>query len=337
MTALPAVLAPVACAVVAAAVQPVVIGMLRWAAVEDIPGSRSSHTVATPRGGGVAVVSGLLVGLVAVGDPSWLSLGVGLLVFFAIGLVEDLVGVPIRVRLGLQLSAGAAVGLLLLRDAAIHATADPWVLAAVVVAIALWITTFTNAFNFMDGINGISAAHAIVGGMTFAVLGKLDRQPALVAVAVVVVAAGAGFLPWNALRARVFLGDVGSYALGAVLAILAVHALLRGVPPEAVLGPLALYLADTGWTLVRRIRRGAAWTQSHREHTYQRICDLGFSHQAVTLMTVVFGACGAALGMVSVVGSLPDRIFADLAALALLALYLAAPELVARRWSVSAA
>jgi UDP-N-acetylmuramyl pentapeptide phosphotransferase/UDP-N-acetylglucosamine-1-phosphate transferase len=86
-------------------------------------------------------------------------------------------------------------------------------------------------------------------------------------------------------RARVFLGDVGSYRRGAALAVLAACAVLDGIPVEAALAPLALYLTDTAWTLQRRIRAGERWFEAHRSHTYQQLCDLGWSHQRVAAVT----------------------------------------------------
>jgi UDP-GlcNAc:undecaprenyl-phosphate/decaprenyl-phosphate GlcNAc-1-phosphate transferase len=316
-------LAPVVCALVATGAQPFVIGFLRRGAVLDVPGHRSSHTTPTPRGGGLAVGLGLLAGLSVVALSTWFPLAVALIVFAAVGLAEDLYGISVGVRLLLQLGTGAVVGALLAHG--------NWL---VVVALAVWITGFANAFNFMDGVNGISGAHAVLGGLAFAAIGSLSRDPTLVVAALVVAAGGLAFLPWNAVRAKVFLGDVGSYGLGAFLAVLAAHTLLRGLPVEAVLGPFALYLADTSTTLVRRMRRGEPFLQPHREHTYQRLGDLGWSHTAVTAATTGVSAAVAALGLVSIGGSPAQRAAADAVALALLVVYLAAPTLLQRQASL---
>ncbi len=142
------------------------------------------------------------------------------------------------------------------------------------------------------------------------------------------VAVGAlAFLPWNAVRARVFLGDVGSYALGAALGVLAVIAVIHGVPPEAALGPLALYLADTAWTLQRRVRAGEGWSQAHRTHTYQRWCDVGWTHPEVTLVTAATTILVSLLGAMSLTGNLSLRLGCDLVGLTVLAVYLGSPAL----------
>jgi UDP-N-acetylmuramyl pentapeptide phosphotransferase/UDP-N-acetylglucosamine-1-phosphate transferase len=128
-----------------------------------------------------------------------------------------------------------------------------------------------------------------------------------------------------------FLGDVGSYFLGAALAITALAAIGAGVPPEAAAFPFLLYAADTGVTLVRRVAQGERWWDAHHEHAYQRLVDAGWSHTATTL---VFGAlCSAIalLGLASLSSSLAARAVAALAALGVTVAYLALPELVAAR------
>jgi UDP-N-acetylmuramyl pentapeptide phosphotransferase/UDP-N-acetylglucosamine-1-phosphate transferase len=187
---------------------------------------------------------------------------------------------------------------------------------------------FVNAFNFMDGVNGISGAHAVIGGVAYACFGQWRQDPFPVAMGLAVAAGALAFLPWNAVRARVFLGDVGSYALGAALAVLAVIAMIDGLPAEAALGPLALYLADTAWTLQRRVRAGERWTQGHRTHTYQRWCDAGWTHPEVALVTAGTTILVCMLGAVSLTGNLALRLGCDLAALAVLVAYLGSPTLL---------
>jgi UDP-N-acetylmuramyl pentapeptide phosphotransferase/UDP-N-acetylglucosamine-1-phosphate transferase len=144
-------------------------------------------------------------------------------------------------------------------------------------------------------------------------------------------AAGAcAFLPWNAGRARVFLGDVGSYSIGAALAVLAIRLIADGVPVEAVAGPVLLYLADVAWTLQRRIRRGEPWLEGHRTHVYQRWCDAGWSHQEVTLLTAALTVLLCLLGVAGLLGGTSVRVSADLTGLLVVAVYLGSPGLFAR-------
>jgi UDP-N-acetylmuramyl pentapeptide phosphotransferase/UDP-N-acetylglucosamine-1-phosphate transferase len=134
-------------------------------------------------------------------------------------------------------------------------------------------------------------------------------------------------------RARVFLGDVGSYGLGAALAVLAAAVVIDGVPVEAAAAPLALYVADTGWTLQRRFRAGESWLEPHRTHAYQRLCDLGWSHQRVTVVTAACTVVLCLLGAASLAGHLDLRIASDSVGVVLLVLYLRSPVIFGRTFA----
>lgn len=315
------------CALIALAIglplQPLVLWAMTAGAVIDAPTARSSHTTATPRGGGLASVVAAAATLLLY-RSAWLVV-VPLLLYAAIGLAEDVRGVPVPARLASQLTAGVVSAVVLLPQAHLGPLA--------ITVIALWLTGFANAFNFMDGVNGLATVHAVLAGLVFAVLGLRYDVATLVVAGAVVAAAAATFLPWNAGRARIFLGDVGSYGLGAVLGALAAYALVRGVPIEAAVAPLALHLADTGWTLARRAWRGEAWYRPHRSHAYQRLTDVGWSHQRVTAVTATIsgGLCVLALA-VPRGEPLLRTAFAGVA-IAILAGYLAAPSWLAARQS----
>jgi UDP-N-acetylmuramyl pentapeptide phosphotransferase/UDP-N-acetylglucosamine-1-phosphate transferase len=302
---------------------PATIPLLRRMHAVDVPSVRSSHSVPTPRGGGLPIAVGLLaaVAITRSGASAAFAAAVG---FFAVlGFLDDLRGLPVLRRLALQATGSAiAAGLLIvpLHTAAVAA-------ALLAVAAAAWITGLVNVFNFMDGVNGISGVHALIAGVAYACYAEWGGYPFLLAASLAVAVSALLFLPWNVGRARVFLGDAGSYSLGAALAVLAADAVLRGVPVEAVLGPLALYLADTTWTLQRRIRTGERWLQAHRTHVYQRWCDAGWSHQEVTLLTGAVTILLTLLGTVSLSRDLPARAAADLIGIAVLAAYVCSPAL----------
>ena len=288
-----------------------------------MPGQRSSHTIPTPRGGGLPIVIGLVAAVALIRGAAAVPVGAAVGFFGALGFVDDLRAMTAIRRLALQCVGSAGVAALLIRP--LHL--PPELLAVLTLLTAVWLMGFVNAFNFMDGVNGISAAHALIAGVAYACFGQWRQDSFLVAMGLAVAVGGLAFLPWNAVRARVFLGDVGSYALGAALAVLAVIAVIDGLPAEAALGPLALYLADTAWTLQRRVRAGQHWTQGHRTHTYQRWCDAGWTHPEVALVTAATTILVCLLGAVSLTGNLALRLGCDLAALVVLAAYLGSPAL----------
>ena len=314
---------------VSAVLGPLVLLALRRGQVLDTPTQRSSHDVPTPRGGGlapaVASTAAILV-VPAVDGSARTAVLVAALSFGLIGLAEDVRGVPPLPRLGWQLAA-AALALVWLLDGLTGHLAWQVVFGA---GCLLWLVAFVNAFNFMDGINGISAAQTLVAGLAWFAVGEAEDVPALAAGGALIAAATLAFVPLNFPRAQLFLGDVGSYFIGAWLAALAVVGMRAGLAPEAVLAPLSLYLADTGTTLVRRARASEAWYLPHRSHTYQRLTNLGWSH---TTTTAVVGAAMAAcslLGAVALIGPLALRVAADLALAAVLVAYVASPDMLGR-------
>jgi UDP-GlcNAc:undecaprenyl-phosphate GlcNAc-1-phosphate transferase len=322
-----AAIAALVCALVVTLTEPVTISLMRRAAAIDIPGHRSSHRLPTPRGGGVAIAAGLLTAAAVTGDVPGFAFGATVAAFGLIGLAEDLTGVAALPRLALQLAAGLLAGLVLVSELAVPGP----MMAVLAVLAAVWITAFVNAFNFMDGVNGISGAHAALAGTLFALLGWWRGDGFLLAAGAALAAGGLAFLPWNAGRARVFLGDVGSYALGAAVAVLACYGVIQGVPPEAALGPVALYLTDTGWTLYQRARRGERLLEAHRGHVYQRWTDAGWSHQRVTAITVAASGFLCLAGLVSLTGPLATRAAADLVGGAALLAYACSPGPLLRR------
>jgi UDP-N-acetylmuramyl pentapeptide phosphotransferase/UDP-N-acetylglucosamine-1-phosphate transferase len=316
--------AALACGAVVVVAEPLTIPVLRRIAAIDVPGLRSSHTVPTPRGGGAPIAAGLLVAAAMMGGGEMIPFAFGVGYFALIGLIDDLRGLAAGRRLMLQ-GAGSVVVATLLALQPVVDGLPTVVLTSGAILAAIWVIGFVNVFNFMDGVNGISAAHAVVGGVAYACFGEWAHTRFLAGAGLAVAVAGLAFLPWNAGRARVFLGDVGSYALGASLAVLAATALSHGVPAEAAFGPLALYIADTAWTLQRRIRAGEPWLQAHRTHIYQRWCDVGWTHQEVAVVTAGSTVLLSLLGAVSLARDPMLRIGADVAGLGVLVGYLRSP------------
>ncbi|MDR6992818.1 lipopolysaccharide biosynthesis protein [Luteimonas sp. 3794] len=243
----------------------------------DMPGERRSHVVATPRGGGVAIVAVvapamLWLGLASTPSSSVVLLGAcGLALVAAIGWVDDHRPLSPWGRLAVHILAAALLA------AGVAWAGDPVWRALMVFALALGLV---NVWNFMDGINGLAVVQLILVALGFLLLG-IHGDGALLAT--IAAAACAGFLPFNFPAARIFLGDVGSGALGYVAACLI--ALMPSTDPvHALLWllPISTFLIDAALTLLSRIIRGERWWTPHIQHMYQRCVQAGHAHAVVT-------------------------------------------------------
>ncbi|WP_457112117.1 hypothetical protein [Marmoricola sp. URHA0025 HA25] len=264
------------------ALVPAVTLVLRRMGVVDVPNNRSSHVVVTPRGGGVAVGLSMLAGVLLssrnIGQIEIVLLG-GATLLGIVGFCDDVRGLDARLRLVMQATV-AAIG-----AAIVTRSFDPQ--AVTMAAGIVLFVGFTNAFNFMDGINGISGLFAIWSGTWLAILTGRGAPEWLVVYGLALAGAAGGFLPWN-LSGRVFLGDVGSYFIGFAIAGGVFVAALSGAGWLESLALLAIYCADTSWALLKRVRRGSSWRAAHKEHVYQRLVDAGLRHPVVA--TIVSGA-----------------------------------------------
>ncbi|HIE1100705.1 MULTISPECIES: MraY family glycosyltransferase [Stenotrophomonas] len=264
---------------------------LTWAALGyalrrqlmDQPGERRSHSVATPRGGGIAIVISLLV---SAGVAMWawpeaaLSLMVaslGLVLVAGIGWWDDHRPLPALRRLLVHFIAAALLAAL------VKLHGGSWWLAALVL---IFTASLINIWNFMDGINGIAASQAIVVALGLAPVLPWPYSLAAVALGL----ACLGFLPFNFPRARIFMGDVGSGALGyAVAVVLAIAAVRTDINWILLLLPASAFLVDAGFTLAARIISGQRWMEPHTQHVYQRAVQAGASHAQVTGMYFALG------------------------------------------------
>ena len=306
-------------------ITPIVIRMLRRGAVYDVPSARSSHVIPTPRGGGIATALASLLALAIAwtGSPGpAIALAFTATGFGIVGLLDDFNDLSANLRLVVQVILGSAGAFLLLREVDLPV----WLVVFTAAVIVVWLMSFVNAFNFMDGINGISVAQTAVAGIAWAVLGATAGEQFLVVAGLAQAGAALGFAPYNLPTARVFLGDVGAYFLGGWMGSIVVLGLRAGLPPEAVLAPLALYLLDTGSTLLWRLRAGEEWRKPHRHHVYQRLTDNGWSHVRTAMFASGIIALCALLGGLAVGGTLMGRLIADLGLVMAIIAYLDWPD-----------
>lgn len=305
----------------------------------DVPNARSSHTVPTARGGGLAIAATVVVSLPILGMAGalssrevWGMIGSGSLVAL-VGFADDHGHVRRRWRLLAQFGAAGLLavsvgGLPPLSVLGVTLTAE-WLRYALAVLYIMWLI---NLINFMDGIDGIASVEAITASLGGAFL-YLIAMPGGTRSLTPLVLAGAtvGFLGWNWPPAKIFMGDVGSGFLGVVLAALSLQA--GWASPNlfwAWLTLLGVFVVDATVTLLRRTVRGDPFYEAHRTHAYQHAAVRWDAHLPVTIATgVITTAWLLPIAVLTAIGALNGALGVLIAytPLVFVALWLKAGEL----------
>jgi len=256
----------------------------------------------TPRGAGAVIVATTLsiwlaFNLVGPDEACLWTPWLGALLVAVIGWLDDVHTLSSELRLGVHCSA-AIVGIL---------GTGTWrtVTISGVVNLSLgwfgfpftliWIVGLINAYNFMDGIDGIAGSQAVVAGAGWFILGVLWDAPTVAGLGLVLAASSLGFLIHNWHPASIFMGDVSSGFLGYMFAILPLMQNGDSSHSVTLLPGILLvwpFLFDTILTFVRRLKNGEDVLAPHRSHLYQRLVISGFSHQTVTLLYAGLAALG---------------------------------------------
>lgn len=270
----------------------------------DIPdGGLKRHAAGVPRIGGVAVFAALGSGLVAAAHPAWgagwhggallAATGAVLLV----GLADDLRGVSPAMKVAVQ--AAAAFGLCA-QTGAVRAVALPWGGPIELGALAwpltvLWLVGLSNAFNMIDGLDGLAAGSGCVSASVLT-LAALVSGSTYAALAAALAGGLLGFLRYNRAPASIFLGDSGSLSVGFALAALALEAATNDTGEVAMVVPvlaLALPLVDAGLAVLRRLRARRSLFAADREHLHHQLLARGLhAEAAVGALVALAGACG---------------------------------------------
>lgn len=270
-------------------------GLLRHYALRksilDIPNDRSSHTVPTPRGGGMAILAGFLLSLPVLihgGHMEWpfaLAMIGASIIVGVVGFVDDHGGVPARYRLLVHFVAAGWVMFWL-------GALPPLIIFGIemdlgrlgYVVTALYLVWLLNLYNFMDGIDGLAGVEAMSACLAGALLFLLHGYWSHALLAVVLAAAVSGFLFWNFPPARIFMGDAGSGFLGIALGVMSLQAgwLVQPMLWAWVI-MLGVFVVDATVTLLVRLYRGENLSEGHRTHAYQVASRRWGGHRPVTL------------------------------------------------------
>ncbi len=296
----------------------------------DVPGGRRLHQVPTPRLGGIAILLAIVVGLVvtAVLDSSsaltlastrWLGATATVGLVAIVGVTDDVFGLPAPIKLAAEILAAILALLSGYRIDILFNLPLGWLGIPVTIG---WIVVVTNAFNLIDGMDGLAAGVGVIISATlFAFSLSLNSRPGALAMAALT-GALVGFLPFNLPPARVFLGDSGSLSIGIIFALVAIETSNKLATGIAMLVPalaMGLPLAEITITVLRRALRGVhvvrrddskeryellfvrrtALFSADRDHIHHRLLSLGLSKKkaVATLYLATLLACIAGFGL----------------------------------------
>lgn len=288
----------VGCGLLSAALTLLSIRYARLRQLLDLPGQRRSHTLPTPRGGGIGIVVAFVAALVfdvpGIERTQEFVLAAAVVVVGAVGWIDDHRSLRARWRLLAQVIAVAMLFAPLTLFVPDGICGLP--IEAACVSLGLFVTALAaglglvlvwsiNLHNFMDGINGILAMQAlfVFAVATFACAHVGDEREAIAAA--ICFAATLGFLPFNFPKALVFMGDVGSGVLGLLVGLAAITlSVLPDIAEATGVIVCSAFVIDATCTLLSRMLRGRRWYSAHREHLYQWLVRAGFSHARVVAL-----------------------------------------------------
>ena len=251
----------------------------------DIPNERSSHSVATPHGGGIAIALSWFFGISylyftnAIESSLYFALLVGA-VISVVSYIDDIYHLSAKIRLVAQ--AGVALGGLYFLGGLTHidlgiVTIENHFLTNIIAFfIIVW---FINLYNFLDGIDGYAGSEAIFLALAGFLLFGND-------VFVLLAASVGGFLVWNWDKAKIFMGDVGSTLLGYNVAVFSLYYQNEGTSILVWFILFGVFFFDATLTLLRRFKNGEKLSEAHKKHAYQRLTQSGWSHEKVVLFSI---------------------------------------------------
>jgi len=270
--------------------------MIKRIRIIDLPNERSSHDVPTPTSGGIAIVITFLFGVIGIYGLAeetmiktnyFLGFVFSALLIAGISFYDDVTEKPFFLKI-----VGQIIGAIVVMSFGLvmNEFRLPWFekvhlgIAGYIITF-LWIIGLTNAYNFMDGLNGMAGGTAVITGLFFCLISFSQGSIFVYIICYTLIAGSLGFLLFNFPRARLFMGDVGSTFLGFVFATLAIIAALYDHSHTSLfVMPLLLFnfIYDTFFTFIRRLMLFENVFTGHKKHLYQLFNQLGYSHGAVS-------------------------------------------------------
>lgn len=311
-----------------------------------MPTDRSSHSIPTPRGGGIGFVFITTIAFIIyfaweglLGSPTFISMLLAISSIACLGWFDDRNDLSQKVRFSVQLLAALSVILFVDNLDTFFVPYFSFIPLGFTGPFfgLLWITGVTNIYNFMDGVDGIASVQALSASFGWMIFSYIWNEPILLTVNLFVFVAVLSFLIYNWSPARIFMGDVGSVFLGFLFGIMP---FLAGALSDDLsvgmtiwIGALVLwpFLFDSTFTLIRRLRRGENVFEAHRTHLYQRLNIIGWSHSKISTLYLAFSLITTLIALFYIHEGDTLRIFLLMLLLALSFLYVKTVQRAERR------
>jgi UDP-GlcNAc:undecaprenyl-phosphate GlcNAc-1-phosphate transferase len=286
--------------VIALAMTPLAIKIAPKIGAVDVPkDNRRMHTKTMPRFGGMAIYIGTVGAMLIFMPMDSKLLGViaGGTIMLVVGIVDDIKGMPAKVKLLFQVICAVILFQFSVRISFVGDPFGPgfiyfpWWLSLIITVV--WVVGITNTINLIDGLDGLAAGIAFIASISISYTAYLSDRPDISLITLAIAGAALGFLPYNFNPAKIFMGDGGSLFLGFMLAGISVMSPMKGATVIATVVPmfvLALPIFDTAFAILRRLVNGRPIMEADKGHLHHRIMAVGLGQKRTVL--TLYGISG---------------------------------------------
>ncbi|NUK48581.1 undecaprenyl/decaprenyl-phosphate alpha-N-acetylglucosaminyl 1-phosphate transferase [Prosthecochloris sp. DSM 1685] len=285
--------------------------------IDHPDGVRKIHTVAKPLVGGLGIITGVIIAMLAfVPIEHYIGLVIAIFMIGSIGALDDRKDMSFKIRFAVQ--SGAAISIMYFGGTTLNSFGNLVGLGVIQTGLlAVPITMFCvlgviNAVNMIDGLDGLAGGTSLVAFSAFGLLAWLNGQPELMLIAIAFVGALAAFLRFNWFPSKLFMGDAGSMTLGFVLAFFAIAVTQKSgsvVSPVAALLVLALPITDTITVMIKRVLKGKSPFHPDKTHLHHILKAMGVNHHKVVIVMIAATVVSSTIAVIGTLLQLPDYAF----------------------------
>lgn len=315
-------------------VTPIALFLAPRVGAMDIPkDNRRMHKKAMPRFGGLAMFCGTeaALALFSSSDPKVLVIMLGGLLIYAVGVIDDIKGIPAKLKFILQMLCALSIyigGIKIdfIKNPFNQATYIEFPLPIGLVITILWIVGITNTVNLIDGLDGLAAGVACIASASIAYCAVLSGQYGVAVAMLAVTGSALGFLPYNFHPAKIFMGDSGSLFLGFMIAAISILGSTKGATLIATIVPflvLGLPIFDTAFAIVRRWINGTPIMEADKGHLHHRILSTGIGQRRTVLIMYSISSIMGAVATLIVQRVMVEAVVLTIIAMLLVCVFIA--------------